>query len=366
MYVPFNDLSRIHKPILSKSIRKLEETVLSNDLILSNDIKEFEIEFSKFTNQKYTVTCANGTDAIELILLGIGVQKGDEVIVPTNSFIATALAVVRTGATPIFVDNNENYLIKVDEISKKITKKTKAVIGVNLYGQMCDVISLKELAKKYNLFFIEDAAQSHGALKGKLNVGDNSIAAAYSFYPGKNLGGWGDGGAITTNNKNLYKKLLKIRNVGSSKKYIHDLIGYNSRLNPLNGIVLKLKLKNLEEYNHERNIIASKYLDAFSNEKNLILPNVEKNNYHVWHLFVIRVKNRNKVIKIAAKHGVQLVIHYPIPIHQQKSFINHIQYKQKFNNADRFKNQLVSLPIFPQMKNSEIDHVIKVIKKIIN
>ena len=366
MFVPFNDLSRIHKPILSNSVKKLEKTILRNDLILSKDIAEFENEYSRYTKQKYTITCANGTDAIELILLGLGLKHGDEVIVPTNTFIATALAVVRTGATPIFVDNNASYLIEISQVENKISKKTKAIIGVNLYGQMCDVVELKKIANKHNIYFIEDAAQSHGAKKGNISVGDKSIAAAYSFYPGKNLGGWGDGGAITTNNKALKDRLLKIRNVGSAKKYTHNLIGYNSRLNPVNGIVLSQKLKYLDEYNYERNKVAEKYLDAFSCEKNITLPNVENKNYHVWHLFVIRVKNRSSFINKAAEEGVQTIIHYPIPIHRQKAFKNHKQYRQEFNNADKFRNYIVSLPIFPKMKKTEVNHVISVVKKLTN
>tara|TARA_B100000282_G_C31726067_1_gene488521 strand:- start:255 stop:1364 length:1110 start_codon:yes stop_codon:yes gene_type:complete len=364
MFVPFNDLSRIHKPLLNKSLKNLEKTVLKNDLILSEDIRLFEEKYSEFTNQKYTVSCANGTDAIELILRALEIGIGDEVIVPTNSFIATAVAVVRTGAKPVFVDNNNDYLIDVSSVEKMINKKTKAIIGVNLYGQMCDVVSLKKIAKSRNIYFIEDAAQSHGASHGKLSVGDNSIAAAYSFYPGKNLGGWGDGGAITTNSKTLRDKLQKIRNVGSSKKYVHDITGFNSRLNPVNGIVLYEKLKYIDEYNNERKEIARKYLDAFSEEKNILLPNVCEKNSHVWHLFVIQVRNRDLFVKKALDKGVQLIIHYPIPIHKQKAFKNHRQFNENLENANKFSKRIVSLPIFPKMKNKEVDYVIDTIRSI--
>ena len=209
MKVPFNDLSRIHDPLKDKVLKKFSKVVDKNDFILNKDVENFEESFSKYTKQKYSISCSNGTDALELILRGLEIGAGDEVIVPINTFIATSFSIENVGANPIFVDNNEHYLIDVDEIESKITKNTKAIIGVNLYGQMCDVEKLYKISKDNNLKFIEDAAQSHGAKQGKKNVGDKSIAAAYSFYPGKNLGAWGDGGIVTTNSERLYKKLKK-------------------------------------------------------------------------------------------------------------------------------------------------------------
>ena len=366
MFVPFNDLSRIHKPILSKSISSLKEAVLDNDLILGNDTLNFENNFSKFTKQKYTVSCANGTDAIELILRSLNVGNGDEVLVPANTFIATALAVIRTGAKPIFVDNDKYFLIDPKKVENKIRKNTKAIIGVNLYGQICDLKKLKNIADKNNLYFIEDAAQSHGSRQNNINVGDNSIAAAYSFYPGKNLGGWGDGGAITTNNRNIYKKLLKLRNVGSIEKYVHETIGFNSRLNLINAIVLNNKLKSIHEFNKERNSLAKQYIEAFCDNEKIIVPEVFQKNYHVWHLFVLRVKKRDSFIKNALKEGVQMLIHYPIPIHRQKALSYHHQFNSNISNADKFSKELVSLPIFPGMKKGEINHVISTVNKLVN
>ena len=311
-YVPFNDLSRIHKPLLNQSLKVFKEIVEESQFVLNDYIKQFEIEFAKFTGQKYSVSCANGTDAIELILRALEIGYGDEVILPTNSFIATSIAVSRTGAKPIFVDNDEFYLIDLNDVNKKITKKTKAIITVNLYGQMANLKELRTISNSKNIYLIEDAAQSHGAEDryGK-KVGDYSVAAAYSFYPGKNLGAWGDGGGITTNNKNLASKISALRIYGSEKKYYHKYQGFNSRLQPFQGFVLSQKLKELDSWNQERIQISEIYSNEFKERKNIAIPEVFQENTHVWHLYVLRVKNRNKVIEAAKKEGVELSIHYP-------------------------------------------------------
>jgi len=364
MKVPFNDLYRVNNKVLSKSLSAYEKSIKKNSLILGEEVVKFEEKFSKFTNQKYTISCANGTDALELILRALNIGKGDEVIVPSNSFIATALAVVRAGASPVFVDNDEYYLVDLEGVKSSITKNTKAIIGVNLYGQMCNVEELGTLAKKLNLYFIEDAAQSHGSFKGDSKVGDFSIATGYSFYPGKNLGGFSDSGAITTNNRKLSEKLIKLRNVGSKEKYIHDMVGFNSRISGLNAIALSNKLNFIDEVNEERNFIASRYIEGLQDNKNIVLPRIFENNYHVWHLFVLRVKNRNKFIDEANKNGVQTLIHYPIPIHKQKAMQAFHVKNKILHNVERFSKKIVSIPMFPYMSNKEIEHVINTVNKI--
>tara|TARA_B100001093_G_C26830483_1_gene1015892 strand:- start:268 stop:1365 length:1098 start_codon:yes stop_codon:yes gene_type:complete len=360
--VPFNDLSRIHDPIHNKVFDKFSKIVRENRFVLNKEIGEFESLFSDFTESNYTVSCASGTDALELILRALDIGKNDEVILPTNTFIATALAVTRCGALPVFVDNDEFYLINPAEIEKKITKKTKAIIAVNLYGQLANLTELNKIAKSHSLYLIEDSAQSHGA-SNKSFKNNYSVAAAYSFYPGKNLGAWGDGGAVTTNNKKLYEKILMLRNWGSVKKYYHEVKGFNSRLQPLQGVVLSEKVKRLASWNRQRNIIAKKYMSGLADIQNIILPKVKDGNYHVWHLFVIRIKNRNKILKDFDSHKVEFGIHYPVPIHRQNAYKEHKQYGKNLELADLYSSQLLSLPIFPKMEDQEIERVIETIKQ---
>ncbi len=364
-YVPFNDLTRIHKPIISDSLKVFKNIIENSQFVLNDYIKEFEIEFAGYTGQKYSISCANGTDAIELILRGLDVGYGDEVILPTNSFIATSIAVSRTGAKPVFVDNDEYYLIDLQDVKNKISKNTKAIIAVNLYGQMANLYELSSIAKSKNIFLIEDAAQSHGAKdNNNKNVGDYSIAAAYSFYPGKNLGAWGDGGAVTTNNKKLADKISTLRVYGSEKKYYHKYQGFNSRLQPFQGFVLSKKLNQLDDWNDERRSIANQYNEALSEFKNIITPKVFNKNKHVWHLYVLRVKNRNKVIEDSKKNGVELSIHYPVPIHKQIAYKKHKQNNLDAKNAEKYSSNLVSLPVFPKMKQKEVLKVIDTIIKV--
>ncbi len=363
MYVKFNDLSRIHKPLIKDSLKEFSKAVENSQFVLNQDVQDFECQYAEFTGQKYALGCANGTDALEIILRGLEIGNGDEVIIPVNTFIATALAVSRTGATPIFVDNDEYYLIDTEKIEKKINKKTKAIIAVHLYGQMADMSKIKAIAKKYKLKLLEDAAQAHGSYFLNTKVGDGSIAAAYSFYPGKNLGAWGDGGAVTTNSKTFYKKIKLIRDFGSKSKYEHEVLGFNSRLQPIQGIVLSKKLVDLKEWNEERNEIAKIYNDKLSDLDEVILPKTVPGNYHVWHLYVLRVKKRNNLIDFGKKNGVEFGIHYPKPVNKQNAYKSHRQFKSKFVRSDKYSGSLISLPIFPKMKLSEVNYVISVIKK---
>ena len=363
MYVPFNDLTRINNPIKNKVLKKFEKIVDKNDFVLNEDTKTFESNFSNFTKQKYSVSCANGTDAIELLLRGLGIGIGDEVIVPVNTYIATSFAVENVGAIPVFVDNDEYYLIDVKKIESKITKNTKAVIGVNLYGQMCDTLALKKLCKQYGLYFLEDSAQSHGAMQLNFNVGDNSAGAAYSFYPGKNLGAWGDGGIVTTNSLNTYKRMIRIRNFGSVVKYYHEIKGGNTRLQPLQAIVLNEKLNYLKGWNQERGSISERYIESLQDVSKIKLPKIADGNKHVWHLFVIQVPNRKNFIEYCKKSGVELGVHYPFPIVKQKAYLNHSQKKEVFYKSFSQYKKLVTLPVFPEMKKEETNYVIEVVRK---
>jgi dTDP-4-amino-4,6-dideoxygalactose transaminase len=360
--VPFNDLSRIHEPIQRKILNKFSTVVNENRFVLNKEISEFECLFSEFTKSKYSISCSSGTDALELILRALDIGENDEVILPTNSFIATALAVTRCGATPIFADNDEFYLINPKKVENKISKKTKAIIAVNLYGQLSNLKELSKISKKNSLYLIEDSAQSHGA-SNQVFANNYSVAAAYSFYPGKNLGAWGDGGCVTTNNKKLFDKIVLLRNWGSVKKYYHTEKGFNSRLQPLQGVVLSEKIKKLGSWNKQRNKIAQKYLELLSDRDSIVLPKVMNGNYHVWHLFVIRVKERNKILREFDSHKIEFGIHYPVPIHRQRAYKEHKQFRNKISLADKYSSQLLSLPIFPKMRDEEIDRVTSTLKR---
>ena len=360
--VPFNDLTRIHNPILKKITNEIEIMSKKSSFILGDYVKDFEYRFSEFTKSKHAIGCANGTDALEIVLRALGIGHKDEVIVPANTFIATALAVSRCGATPVFLDNDEYYLLDPSKVTKFINKNTKAIIGVNLYGQLGYNKKLKEISKKHNIYFIEDSAQSHGALQDNESSGKHSIAATYSFYPGKNLGAWGDGGCITTNNSQLADKIRFLRNWGSTKKYIHNAKGFNSRLDPIQAIILNEKLKQLNVWNDERNQIAKFYQENL--DEKFYIPYPTNSNYHVWHLFVIRVNHRSKIIKNGKKNFIEFGIHYPKPIHRQKAFQDSKQYCEEIKNADKFSSKLLSLPIFPNMKLKEMKKVVNFLNQI--
>lgn len=363
MKIQFNNLTLIHNQIKNQVLKEINKTVDNNSYILSDQVTKFEQGFSDFTSTKYTIGCGNGTDAIELILRGLSIGPGDEVILPVNTFIATSLAISRTGAKPVFVDNDEFYLIDVTNIETAITNKTKAILAVNLYGQMADIKKLSKIAKNNNIYLIEDSAQSHGASQGLISQGEFSVAASYSFYPGKNLGAWGDGGAVTTNQKWLFEKIVSLRNQGSVKKYVHNDIGFNSRLDSIQACVLNEKLKYITSWNEERNQVAKMYFDNLSDIKKIMLPKIFGDNYHVWHLFVIRVSSRNKLMEYLNSQGIQTGIHYPKMITNQKGYKNHMQFKNNFTKASIYENKLMSLPIFPGMKKVEVDYVSKKIKE---
>lgn len=361
MKIKFNDLERIHNLVSKKIQKDISKIVKNSSFILGDKVEEFENKFSEFTGSKYTVSCANGTDAIELVLRSFGINFGDEVLVPANTFIATALAVSRVGAQPIFYDCDKYYLSDVLDLENKITKKTKAIIAVNLYGQMVNVEKISKIAKKNKLFFIEDSAQAHGSKRNQNSPGIISDAATYSFYPGKNLGAWGDGGAVTTNSYKLKKDLVLLRNWGSKKKYIHEKVGFNSRLDPIQAVVLIEKLKFLEEWNAMRSEIAQLYFDRLWQNENIELPLVEKVNTHSWHLFVIKVINRNNFSKYLIQKNIETVIHYPKIVPLQNAYLSNNL--QNYDHTNSYKNQskIISIPLFPLMTIKEVDYVAKII-----
>ncbi len=364
MKVPFLDLNRIHQPLHKEIMERLDEHVRKNDFILGNAVEEFEKEFANYCGTAYGISVANGLQALEIILRAMNIGKDKEVITVANTFNATVASIVSVGATPILVDTKEDFTIDPSLIEQKITSKTKAIMPVHLYGQICNMDEITTIAKKYNLYVIEDACQSHGAMYKNKRAGNLGHAAAFSFYPGKNLGAFGDGGFITTNDEELAKKIKMIRNYGQSKKYYHDIPGLNSRLDTMQASILRIKLKNLDKWNYERKKLAEKYISSL---RDLVsVPENSLDRDHTYHLFVIRTNKRDALMNYLKERGVDSGLHYPVPIHLQKAF-DYLGYKiGDFPKSESYANTILSLPIFPGMTEKEIDYVIDQIKNFFN
>lgn len=363
--ISFLDLKKINQPYETAFQEKLK-TVLENGwYILGNEVENFEKSFSKYCQAKYCIGVGNGFDALVLIFKGyiqLGkLKKGDEVIVPANTYIASILAILQADLVPVLVEPKlETYNINPDLIQEKITSKTKAILAVHLYGQLAEMDKISKIADQNNLLIIEDAAQSHGVERKKSTIKNQESTIAYSFYPGKNLGALGDGGAITTNDTELAKVIFSLRNYGSEKKYYNQYIGVNSRLDELQASFLSLKLPNLNSDNEKRRAIAKRYLAGIKNNK-IELPFWDFSNNHVFHLFVIRTKNRAHLQDYLAKNNIQTVIHYPIPPHKQEAF-------KDWNNlsfpiTEKIHDEVLSLPISPVLTGDEVDFVIEVLNK---
>lgn len=359
MNVPFVSF----KPMeieLDQEIRTAFDRVFTRSWYIEGEEgKKFEEMFAQYCGAKYCVGCGNGLDALMLSLKALGIGEGDEVIVPSNTFIATALAVTYTGAVPVFVDPDINtYNINPDLVEKKITERTKCIMPVHLYGQPADMDALMEIAKKHDLYVVEDCAQAHGATyKGK-RVGSFGDAAGFSFYPGKNLGALGDGGAVVTDNKELADKIRALGNYGSDYKYHHIYQGNNSRLDELQAAFLLAKLPHLDRMNRERRRIAGRYLNEIHNEQ-LILPKIIKNAVPVWHIFAVRCGERNKLARYLEKSGISTNKHYPIPIHQQEAYARMNIAKGELPVSEEISRTECSLPMYYGMTEEEITYVIE-------
>ena len=357
------DFSFVTKRI-NKELKEATDRVIdSNWYILGKEVENFEREFADYLGVKYCIGVGNGLEALHIILRAYGIGEGDEVIIPSNTYIATALAVSYAGATPIMVEPDERtYNINPDLIEEKITKKTKAIMPVHLYGQACDMDPINAVAKKYNLKVIEDAAQAHGATyKGK-KCGALGDAAGFSFYPTKNLGALGDAGAITTSDKELTEKIRALRNYGSENHYFNKYMGFNSRLDEMQAAILRVKLRHLEEFNEERKIIARLYLNNLQ-DTNLILPYVPEWAEPVWHQFVIRSKKRDELQKHLKSKGIGTLIHYPLPIHLQEAYKHLGCKKGEFPIAEKIANEVLSLPMYPYLSEKNIKIITNYIKK---
>lgn len=321
---------------------------------------KFDEEFASFCGVKYASGVNNGTSALHLAMLALGIGEGDEVIVPANTYIATAWGVSYTGAIPVFVDcTDDTWEIDASKIEEKITERTKAIAGVHLYGQPFDFGAIKKIADKYSLYVIEDCAQAHGAKFEGNKVGSLGDIGCFSFYPGKNLYAFGEGGSVTTNNEEYYKHVNRLKNQGCDVRYYHDEIGYNMRLEGIQGAVLSVSLKYLDQWTIKRQEIGRRYLKEISNN-NIKMQRHPDNTETVFHLFVVCVDNREAFLKYMEENNIHCDIHYPIPCHLQKAY-DFLGYKcGDCPNAEYLADHCVSLPMFPEMKEEEIKTVIDV------
>ena len=364
MKIPFLSFESSNQQIKAEILSSFEHFFDNSWYVLGEQVKQFEQEYAAFNHVTHCIGVSNGLDALHLALKALDIGKGDEVIVPSNTYIATALAVSYVGATPVFVEPHINtYNIDPVKTEAAITSKTKAIMPVHLYGQACEMESIMEIAKKHNLFIVEDNAQSQGAAyKGKLTGSWGNINGT-SFYPGKNLGALGDGGAVTTDNQELALKLALLRNYGSQKKYYNEEIGFNMRLDECQAGFLSVKLKYLKEWTAQRQEIAGWYNEALKNIDDLILPSVAEDATHVYHVYLIRTKHRDELQKYLADNGIGTLIHYPIPIHLQKAYQALGFKKGDFPIAEEIADTCLSLPLWPGMKFDEVTEISQLIKR---
>ena len=358
--IKFYSIQKSDFKIKKKIISSIKNVIKKNNFILGNEVFEFENKFSKFCGSKYSISCSNGTDAITLALLSLNIKKNSEVILPAMTYASTFYAIINAGLKPVLVDINfDDPLINIEKIKKKINKKTKVIIPVHLYGSVVDIDVLKKKISK-NIFIVDDCAQAHGAkFNNRKRVGGENVSdiSTFSLYPGKNLGAYGDAGIITTNNSNFCDRIKKIRNIGASKKFNHETIGLNNRLDTLQASILIHKLDRLSKLNKNRVSISKIYIKKITNPK-IKLLNYSK--YAVFHQFVIRVKNRNNFISYMYKNKIETGLHYPHTINQMKFYNNNFK-KIKFPNAENLAKECVSLPIDPMLKKNEIDYIVKII-----
>jgi dTDP-4-amino-4,6-dideoxygalactose transaminase len=363
MTVPFLDLKGNYLSIEHEIQEAVNRVLKSGWFILGEEVKAFETVFATYCGTAHCIGVGNGLDALHLILKGYDIGTGDEVIVPANTYIATALAVSYSGATPVLVEpDSETYNIDPEKIEQAITSRTKAIMTVHLYGQPADVISINAIAKKHGLKVIEDNAQAHGALFDGKRTGGLSDAAATSFYPGKNLGAYGDGGAITTNDAVLAEKVRMLANYGQEKKYYNKFKGFNSRLDELQAAILSVKLKHLDAWTARRREIACLYFEQLADVSDVKLPATHPSTTPVYHLFVIRHPRRNEMQAHLSKHGIGTLIHYPVPLHLQEAYQDLGLPSGTFPITEKLSHEVISLPMYPELTTDMISIVTDTIR----
>jgi dTDP-4-amino-4,6-dideoxygalactose transaminase len=367
MKIPFLSFEYMHNAIKSEMKSAFEKVYDSNWYIMGQSLTEFEKEYANFNEVKQVVGVSNGLDALFLSLKALGISSGHEVIVPSNTYIATALAVSYLGAKPVFVEPDiDTYNINPASIEQAITKNTKAIIPVHLYGQCCRMDEIMSIANEYGLYVIEDNAQSQGSSFNNKKAGSWGHLNATSFYPGKNLGALGDAGAITTNDGTLAGKVRMLRNYGSSKKYYNDEIGHNMRLDELQAAFLSVKLSHLDAWTAQRQKLAADYKQYLSGIKQLILPSVADAATSVYHLYVIRTEKRNELQTHLEKMGIGTMIHYPVPPHLQDAYKFLGYQKGDFPIAEKLADTMLSLPLWPGMRKEQLEYIAEAITVFFN
>jgi dTDP-4-amino-4,6-dideoxygalactose transaminase len=361
--IPLVDLAAQHAAVAGEIAEGWRQVLARTSFIAGPQVAAFESEYAAFTGTRHCAGVANGTDAIEIALRALGVGPGDECILPANTFIATAEAVCRAGATPVLVDcaDDGTYLIDTDAAGAAVTPRTRAIIPVHLYGQAAPVERLLPLAKKAGAWVVEDAAQAQGAHRAGRGAGALGHVAATSFYPGKNLGAYGDAGAVLTDSAELAARVEMIRDHGSRQKYEHDVIGVNSRLDSLQAVVLSAKLRRLAGWNEARRAAARRYGELLGGAEDIITPRVLDGNEPVWHLYVVRVPDRDRVIKELHAAGIGAGIHYPVPLHLTAALAGLGHTDGAFPVAERAAREILSLPLFPEITPVQQERVVSVL-----
>jgi dTDP-4-amino-4,6-dideoxygalactose transaminase len=358
--IPFVDLAEQHAAVAEEVAEGWRQVLAKTAFIAGPQVAAFEAEYAAFTGARHCVGVANGTDAIEIALRALGVGPGDECILPANTFIATAEAVSRAGATPVLVDcaDDGTYLIDAGAAEAALTPRTRAIIPVHLYGQAAPVERLLPLAERAGAWVVEDAAQAQGARRGDRSAGVLGHVAATSFYPGKNLGAYGDAGAAITDSAELAARMRMIADHGSRRKYDHEVIGFNSRLDTMQAVVLSAKLRRLAGWNEARRAAAGRYDQLLAGVPDVVTPRVLDGNEHVWHLYVVRVPDRDRVIKELHAAGIGAGIHYPVPVHLSSAYAGLGYADGAFPVAERAAREVLSLPLFPGITPAQQERVV--------
>jgi dTDP-4-amino-4,6-dideoxygalactose transaminase len=361
MTLPFVDLKRQYLSIKEEIDAALLETAASTQYVLGEEVGRFEEEFAAYCGAGYCVGVASGTAALQLALEGLGISPGDEVIVPANTFIGSVLPVLRLGATPVLVDCDESSAtVDVEQVAAAIGPRTKGVVAVHLYGQPADMDPLEDLCEKHGLALVEDACQAHGARYKGRRTGALGTVAAFSFYPAKNLGALGDGGAVTTDDEELAKRVRLLRDFGRTEKYLHVTQGWNERLDTIQAAVLRVKLRHLDRWNALRREQAAAYERALA-LSSLVLPEPAPWAEHVWHLYVVRTARRDAIRAALAAQGIETGLHYPVPLPLQPALKRLGHAAGEFPATERWAKELLSLPMFPELEREEIALVGEVI-----